>query len=75
MRPYPSPAPLCRACGRPFVRGSGRGRPRRYCASCTPAGATHRDYLTAWRLANPASVATSNAQRRERYRLAGSELA
>jgi hypothetical protein len=65
----------CPACGSEIVY-SGRGRPRRYCETCTPPGsstgvwlyawlAQHRDELEAERLRRHAERMAESRRRRE----------
>jgi hypothetical protein len=52
----------CEACGFEFERNA-RGRPRKFCWMCAPAGDMAR-IMRAWRKANPEKVAAYNASRR-----------
>jgi hypothetical protein len=63
----------CVACGAPLPTRVGRGRPRRFCETCSPpkgAGVVNGAGTAAesWRKANPGAVSAYNARRRADYR-------
>jgi len=56
----------CAACGGTFKQRGGRGRPRRYCATCVPSPGVVGSAETArrWRCVNPERVQARNVARR-----------
>jgi hypothetical protein len=55
--------PNCAACGRKLVY-NGKGRPRKYCEGCTPAGSGAAAWLEAWLAEHRAEL---EAERRRKH--------